>query len=215
MLKFYYHPLSPIARRVWLSLLEKQLPFEPIVVNLATGEQMQADYLALHPFHHVPAIVDGEIQVIESLAILDYLEAQYPEPSLTASSSLEVARMRMVQMVVVNEIVPKIGTLAAVETPDADLLQHMETALKFLSQQLGTGTYFGGDRLNLADIVAGATLPLVKHLGISFLPHPTLAEWHDRIAAREAWQKTEPSEADFIRWRRYVQLMVQRQSQTR
>ncbi len=34
MLTFYYHPLSPVARRVWLALLEKEIPFEPKLVNL-------------------------------------------------------------------------------------------------------------------------------------------------------------------------------------
>lgn len=212
MLKFYYHPLSPIARRVWLALLEKQLPFEPIVVNLATGEQMQPDYLALNPFHHVPTIVDGEFQLIESLAILDYLEAQYPEHSLIPQLSQSLARMRMVQMVVVNEAMPKFAALVTAETPDAALLQQMEKVLSFLSQQLGTDDYFGGNRLNLADLVAGATLPLLCRLGISLAAHPTLAAWHQRIAAREAWQTTEPSAADFTHWRRYVQLMVKRKS---
>lgn len=211
MLKFYYHPLSPIARRVWLALLEKQLPFEPIVVNLATGEQRQTAYLALNPFHHVPAIADGEFQVIESLAILDYLEAQYPESSLMPQSNQEVARMRMVQMVVINEMTAKIPALVA-ETPDEAVLHHLDKGVEFLSQQLGTGDFFGDDRLNLADVVAGASLPLLVRLGVSLSAHTTMAAWHQRLAAREAWQKTEPSEADFIRWRRYVQLMVKRQS---
>lgn len=214
MLKFYYHPLSPIARRVWLALLEKQLPFEPIVVNLATGEQMQPDYLALNPFHHVPTIVDGDFPVIESLAILDYLDAQYPESSLTPAASQDLARMRMVQMVVLNEMMPKLIPLAAADTPDDASLHSIAQALEFLSQQLGAQAYFGGDRLNQADIVTGAALPLFCRLGISLAPYPSLTAWHQQIAARPAWQQTEPSESDFGNWRRYVKLMVKRKLQT-
>lgn len=214
MLKFYYHPLSPIARRVWLALLEKQLPFEAIVVNLATGEQKQPDYLALNPFNHVPTLVDGDFAVIESLAILDYLEAAYPTPSLMAESSQAIAQMRMVQQVAVTEIVPKFAPLAAAETPDEAVVQHLEKALTFLTQHLGDRSYFGGDRLNLADIVAGATIPLIGRLGISLDAQPAIAAWLQRLAEREAWQKTEPNEADFLQWRRYVQLMIKRKSKS-
>ena len=56
MLKFYYHPLSPIARRVWLALLEKEIAFEPVFVDLKNRENLKRDYLALNPFHHVPRL---------------------------------------------------------------------------------------------------------------------------------------------------------------
>jgi glutathione S-transferase len=208
MLKFYYHPLSPIARRVWLALLEKQVPFEPIVVDLAMGEQRQPSYLAINPFQNVPAIVDGEFRVIESLAILDYLEAQYPESSLLPQSSQEIARMRMVIMVAVNEVVPKLGVLAADETPNKSILQQMETVFQFLGEQLGDQAFFGGDRLNLADIVAGATIPLVCRLGVS--AHSPLAGWVQRVSERDAWLKTEPRDEDFASWRRWVKWMVKK-----
>jgi glutathione S-transferase len=55
MLKFHYHPLSPVARGVWLLLLEKQIPFEPIAMDIRTRNP---DLLAINPFHHVPVIID-------------------------------------------------------------------------------------------------------------------------------------------------------------
>ncbi len=85
MLKFYYHPLSPIARRVWLALLEKKIPFESFIVDLKNDEQHHPNYLQLNPFHHVPVIIDDNFRLIESLAILDYLESKYPTPSLLAN----------------------------------------------------------------------------------------------------------------------------------
>jgi len=210
MLTFYYHPLSPIARRVWLALLEKQLSFEPVIVNLASGEQNQSDYLAINPFHHVPAIVDNGFRVIESLAILDYLETCYTNVSLIPSSSQAIAQMRMVQMVITNEAVPKLPLLAAMETPDDAIVQSIQPILVFLTEQLGEQLLFGGDRLNLADIVAGATVPLLCRLGISLASYPTLDAWHQRLAVRSAWQQTEPSEEDFTRWRRYITLLMKR-----
>ena len=104
MLKFYYHPLSPLARRVWIALLEKKLSFESIIVNLKDGEQFQPDFLKLNPFHHVPVIVDDGFRVIESLAILDYLEIKYPEISLLPNDGETLAKVRMVQMVTCSEL---------------------------------------------------------------------------------------------------------------
>ena len=107
MLRFYYHPLSPISRRVWIALLEKALPFEPILVNL-NGEQRKPKFLALNPFQHVPVLVDGELRVLESVAIMDYLEAKYPEPSLMPQSPEAIAQTRMVQLVTMNELTTKL-----------------------------------------------------------------------------------------------------------
>ena len=85
MLKFYYHPTSVNARRVWVALLEKQIPFEPILINL-DGDQFSEDFTAINPLQRIPVIVDNKLRVVESLAILDYLEAKYPTPSLMPSS---------------------------------------------------------------------------------------------------------------------------------
>ena len=82
MLTFYYHPLSPISRRVWLALLEKEIDFNPVVIDLPNKEHLQPEFLALNPFHHVPVIQEGDFRLIESLAILDYLELTYPQPAL-------------------------------------------------------------------------------------------------------------------------------------
>ncbi len=98
MLTFYYNPLWPNARRVWLTLLEKGIQFEPILLNL-NGDQLQPEYQEINPFHHIPVIVDDGFRVVESLAILDYLEAKYPTPAMLPTEAKALATVRMVQMV--------------------------------------------------------------------------------------------------------------------
>lgn len=135
MLTFYYHPLSPISRRVWLSLLEKQIPFESVLVNLR-GEQNKPDFLALNPFHHVPVIIDDGFKLIESLAILDYLEEKYSHfvSLCPESSAQERAKTKMIQMVTVNELVPKLisFTNASVVPFNDEQVKQIETIFKFL-----------------------------------------------------------------------------------
>lgn len=60
----------------------------PIDLN---GEQLQPEILALNLFHHVPVLVDNGFKVVESLAILDYLEAKYPTPALLPTNAETLA----------------------------------------------------------------------------------------------------------------------------
>jgi glutathione S-transferase len=214
MLKFYYHPLSPISRRVWIALLEKEIPFDPILVDLR-GKQFEEDFLALSPFHHVPVVVHGEVRLIESLAILDYLEHEFPQVSLWPDGGAAIAHMRMVQMVSTNELLPKlVAVVAADEQPlPLDIVSHLEVCLGYLNRQLGEQAYFGGDRLNLADVVAGSTVPLFSRLGVSLQPYAALDGWCDRLAKRSAWQLTQPSDPDFQQWKRWIQLQIKRRQQ--
>lgn len=213
MLTFYYHPLSPIARRVWLTLLEREIPFEPVLVDLAAKGQHQPDYLALNPFHHVPVVVDDGVRILESLAIVDYLEAVYPQRSLLPKAPLAIAKTRMVQLVTMNELMPQLPKIllsSESPEPDAATMQPVATVLDFFTEQLGDAPYFGGDDISLADVFAGATVPLAKRTGADLGRHPAIAAWHDRIMARPAWQQTEPEEDTLQAWKRWMLARVKR-----
>lgn len=93
-----------------MTLLEKDIPFELVLLEL-DGDQFQPEFLALNPFHHVPVLVDDGFRVIETLAILDYLEAKYPTPKLLPTEAQALATVRMVEMVVVNELIPAMSPL--------------------------------------------------------------------------------------------------------
>lgn len=73
MYVLYHHPLSPAARRVVALLEEAGLAYELEHVALERGEHMSPAYLAINPNHQVPTLVDGEVVIHESNAILRYL----------------------------------------------------------------------------------------------------------------------------------------------
>jgi glutathione S-transferase len=210
MLKFYYNKRSPMARRVWRGLLEKQIEFEPIVVNL-NGDQMAPEYLELNPFHHVPVIVDDGFRVIESLAILDYLEAKYPAPALIPNEPQQRAKVKMVQLVSSNELLPKAISFIFKE-PDSPIYiqakQHIHTVFQFLTTTLGENVYFGGKTLSLADIVAGTDIYLLAKSGFNLSEYPKLNDWYERLMQREAWVHTELSTEEFEQFKR-VFLVIQ------
>lgn len=111
MLKLYHSPTSPNSRRVWIALLEKGLEFGLVEVKL-DGEQFSPEFIEINPFHHVPVlVVDDDFRIVESLAILDYLEAKYPIPALMPSDAQVIASVRMVAMITVNELMTAIAPL--------------------------------------------------------------------------------------------------------
>ncbi|MBH8552970.1 glutathione S-transferase family protein [Nostocaceae cyanobacterium CENA357] len=212
MLKFYYNPRSPMARRVWRTLLEKEISFESVILNL-NGDQLQSEFLAINPFHHVPVIVDQGFRVIESLAILDYLETKYPTPALLPTEAEALAIVRMVQMTVTNELLPK-AIYLMFETEDSPKLlqakEHIDKVLNFLTECLGNSPYFASEQLTLADIVAGTDMSLLSKSGFSFNNYPKLKDWFERLMQREIWQRTELNQEDFEKFKRVLRIMRRR-----
>ena len=72
MLKFYYNG-SPNPTKVALFLEEAGLQYEPVPVDTRKGDQFKPAFLAINPNGKVPAIVDGDVTVFDSNAILLYL----------------------------------------------------------------------------------------------------------------------------------------------
>lgn len=205
MLKFYHDPISPNSRRVWVALLEKGIPFEEIRLKL-DGDQFQPDYLAINPFHHIPAVVDDGFNIVESLAILDYLEAKYPTPALLPTDPKSLAIVRMVEMVTINELLPAIvpltpqilGLGAADPQKVEKANQQIGKVLAFFENLLGESTYFGGQQLTLAEAVAGTLIAALIGFGSLWgnplNNYPKLSDWYERLAQRESWKKTEPTQ---------------------
>ena len=72
MLKFYYSG-APNPTKVALLLEETGTPYEPIPVDTRKGEQHRREFLAINPNAKLPAIMDGDVTVFDSSAILLYL----------------------------------------------------------------------------------------------------------------------------------------------
>ncbi|NEQ07453.1 MAG: glutathione S-transferase family protein [Moorea sp. SIO4E2] len=210
MLKFYYNPLSPNARRVWLTLLEKNLTFETVLLKL-DGDQFKPEFLEINPFHHIPVLEDNGLRLVESLAIMDYLEAKYPTPALLPTSPEALAKVRMVQLLTANELFsPVIQLICQKEdSPQFKLAKRkLDRVLKFLSDLLGNSPYFASDQLTLGDIVAVAAISLLPKLEINLTDYPNMDQWFKRLMQREAWQKTDLSAEDFEEFKRRIKVLV-------
>jgi glutathione S-transferase len=215
MLKLYHYSMSPNSRRVWVALLEKGIPFELVNLKL-DGDQFHPEFLAMNPCHQIPVLIDDGFCLVESLAILDYLEAKYPTPSLLPSTPEDLATVRMVQMLTVNEILPIMRLFFDQHMGIAEANTHklertkrkLERMLEFLEQMLGARPYFGGENISLAEIVAGTVITWFPILGYSLEKFPKLDAWCERLIQRPAWQMTHPTPEILAAHKMHMQALV-------
>ncbi len=198
MIKLYHQPISPNSRRVWITLLEKGLEFELVEVKL-DGEQFLPDFLAISPFNHIPVLVDDGFNIVESLAILDYLEAKYPTPSMLPSNPKDLAIVRMVELATANELLPATISLLPVvldlpvSNPEKiEQAKHkISTVLKVFESLLDSRPFFGSQNLTFAEAVAGTVITWLPRAGVSLSEYPKLNAWCASLLARPSWQKTQ------------------------
>jgi maleylpyruvate isomerase len=107
-MQLYTYFRSSAAFRVRIALNFKGLAYQAIPKHLLRGggEHLQADYLALNPQGLVPALVDGDCVIPQSLAICEYLEEIKPQPPLLPGSARERAVIRAMALGIACDIHP-------------------------------------------------------------------------------------------------------------
>jgi glutathione S-transferase len=218
MLKLYHLPISFNSRRVWVALLEKNLTVELIPMKL-DGDQFTPEFLALNPFHHIPVLVNGEDSLFESLAILDYLEAKYPTPSLVPSEPFLLGQVKMIEMVTVNELIPQTTPLVRQNMGFAEveetILQKSKakiaTVLTLFEQRLESNNYLVGDQLTLADIVAGTAMSFFPMIGVSLSDYPKTKTWLKALIQRESFQQTQAKPEEIEEFKTTMKKMMSKQ----
>ncbi|XP_057980914.1 glutathione S-transferase 2-like [Malania oleifera] len=124
---------SSCAWRVRFALSLKGLPYEYRAVNLAKGEQFTPEFGQLNPLHFVPVLVDGDLVVSDSYAILMYLEEKYPQKALLPVDP----QLRALNLQAASIISSSIQPL------------HMISVLKFIEEKLGSEEGLSWARYNI------------------------------------------------------------------
>lgn len=153
---------SSAAFRLRIALNLKGLGYASVPVNLVANEQRQADYLQLNPLGLVPALATAEGELLtQSVAILEWLEEQYPAPPLLPADALGRGRVRAMVQTIACDIHPLnnlrvqrylVDTLGASEEAKLAWYHHW-IALGFaaLEQQVTGDRYCYGDSPTFAD----------------------------------------------------------------
>jgi len=122
--KLYSYFRSSAAYRVRVALNLKGVAYDTVSIHLVKegGLNRRPEYRAINPQMRVPALEldDGEV-LVQSLAIIDYLDETYREPPLLPAAALERARVRAVAQIIACDIHPLNNT----------------SPLRYLKRQLG------------------------------------------------------------------------------
>ena len=206
VMKLYGYFRSSAAFRVRIALNLKQLKYETAPIHLRRNDQSAADYLAVNPQGLVPTFEDGGLTLIQSLAIIEYLDETYPEPALLPKSAAERARVRGLAEIVACDIHP-INNLRVLRYLTRSL-GHDETAIaawynhwigagfrafeKLLAEDRRTGGFCHGDVPSLADIALVPQVVNTERYRLDLTPYPTITRIFARCMGLEAFAAAHP-----------------------
>lgn len=118
---------SSTSYRVRIALALKGLAYETLPVNIRIGEHRAADYVGnVNPSASVPALIDVDFRLGQSLAIIDYLDQKYPEPRLIPLEPALRARVLEFASLISCDIHP---------VNNLRVLRYLETELEVTPQQ--------------------------------------------------------------------------------
>ena len=102
----YDYWCSSAAYRVRIALNLKGVAYRRVPIDLSQGVQLGADYMALNPQGLVPALAIDGLLLTQSLAIIDYLDANFPEPPMVSSDPASRSRTLAQALIIAADIHP-------------------------------------------------------------------------------------------------------------
>lgn len=197
-MRLHGFPMSPNTRRALLVLEESGLPYELVPVDLMSAEHKKAPYAALNPTTRVPTLVDGDFNLWESNAILEYIAARVPEKGLAPRDARERAELSRWMFMNAAHLSPAQAHIFAhtIRLPEEQRIPKLvENGRLEIDRCLGPlNEYLNGreyilDRFTIGEIAIAASLGMAAMIGIDLSKYPNVATWLDRIRARPSWKK--------------------------
>jgi glutathione S-transferase len=198
-MKLYYFP-SPNPMKIRFAVNELGIDCETVPVDLTKREQRAPEFLALNPCGRVPVLIDGDLKLWESHAILAYLGEKTGRlwPTTPAGRAdamrwlffLTSAISPPATEVAFNRIAVKLSG----GTPDEAAIVRGEKALPdplgIVNQHLAKNEWMLGDEFSLVDCDYGPTLNVLDKAGFTFGDFPRVRDYLEAIRSRRAWNET-------------------------
>ncbi|OJT21921.1 glutathione S-transferase [Archangium sp. Cb G35] len=200
-MKLYFAPRTRATRARWL-LEELGVPYELVRLDLARQENTTPAYLAVHPLGELPSLVDGDVTLLESLAICLYLADRFPEkhlaPPMDSAERGPYYHWMAFAEVSLDPVVLAFywhARPSEEQKPgphsEEELAKHrtrLGTMLDTILRGLGDREFLVGGAFTAADVVMVSILHLAHTLGL-LDGHPRLVEYVRRHAQRPAVRK--------------------------
>ncbi|HEV8029455.1 MAG TPA: maleylacetoacetate isomerase [Stellaceae bacterium] len=206
-MRLYGYFRSSAAFRVRIALNLKGLAYEGASIHLRRGDQAQAGFLAVNPQGLVPALeTDGQI-LIQSIAIIEYLDETHPEPPLLPRDAAGRARVRALAAIVACDIHPlnNLRVLRYLHRPLGQDQTAIETwynhwidaGFQALESKLAgdarTGAFCHGDAPGLADIALVPQVVNAERYELDLAPYPTINRIFENCIKLDAFADAHPN----------------------
>jgi maleylpyruvate isomerase len=179
MLKLYSYFRSSAAYRVRIALNLKGIAYEMVPIHLIKdgGRNKSAEFRAINPQMRVPALAvpNGPV-LVQSLAIIEYLEEVHPQPPLLPSDPIERAQVRALAQIIACDIHP-LNNIAPLrylkrtlrhEQEEIDAWYHhwILEGFEALEAMIHPRPYAHGERVSLADLCLVPQVYNARRLGV-------------------------------------------------
>lgn len=193
---------SSASYRVRIALNLKGVAYRSVPVSLIDGEHRAVEYRERNPQGFVPMLsIDGH-DLTQSLAIIDYLDANYPDPPMVSSNPAERAKTLAQSLVIAADIHPinnlrvlkyLQGNMAQEQSAVDDWYRHWIvegfTALEAMAPDSGL---FGGAQPNLADVCLVPQMANARRFDTPLEAFPKLVRIDAALREIEAFAKAAP-----------------------
>lgn len=179
--------------RVRWMLQELGVDFEPVPVNLVAGEHHRPEFLEINPAGKVPVLVDGDLVLTESVAIVLYLAEKYPSKGLAPSDLKERAQVNRWLLFAATELEQPLWRIARHTTlypedqrqpGDVPLArQEFKAMASVLDMHMQGRQFIVSDRVTVADFVVAYTLDWANEVQL-LDGFPQLVAYMERMYAR-------------------------------
>lgn len=186
--RLFTFKLSGNSYKVRLFLGMLGLDFEAIEVDMRGGEHKRAPFLALNPLGQVPVLVDGDVTLADSQAILVYLARRYAAVSWLPQDPLPLAHITRWLSIAANEIqhgpaTARLIALFGVKLDRELALKRSAAILAYMDSHLTQQQWLVGDHPTVADVACYPYIALAPEGHIDLQQYPQLSLWLTRMEA--------------------------------
>jgi glutathione S-transferase len=193
MMQLYWCPRTRSFTALWL-MEETGKPYERVLIDISTGAQKQADYLAINPMGKVPALKDGDVTLAENAAICAYVAERYPDAKLTPPLGDPLrAKFLYWLFFLPGCIEPAMVQLSTKfeMNPVAAGWGEAQRPFDVLDAALSKGPWLLGENFSAADVAMGSMLNFAVRMFKMVPSRPSFDAYVDRCVARPAFQRAQ------------------------